>query len=254
MRSISIFLIALGAIFKEAVSDVSTCDARLAGYLASQATATDDVISGLSSTLGSGATASEVFSSLAASHGVANTSEGMEDFMMALDTISEGYFKACYGPDDEKPTVADAPDLLDTFLEVLENRSDPAAIRNLYGRLLCLGNFNNTSASFHKRQAACASESDIKALYNCLDPDSRKCIFHLDSECSSDSPNEPPVDCLGFVVDTTGSMSEEIAEVRNVIARFIQAKENRQTLCYVLATFNDFDYGTGSEVNSTYTK
>ena len=84
--------------------------------------------------LGSGATTSEVFSSLAASHGVANTPEGMEDFVMALDTISEGYFTACYGPDDEKPIVADAPDLLDTFLEVLEDHSDPAAFRNLYGR------------------------------------------------------------------------------------------------------------------------
>ena len=259
MTTISTVIIVLGVLFKEALSYTPTCDAGLVEYLANRDAATDDMISGLSSILGSGATTSEVFSSLAASHGVANTPEGMEDFMMALDTISEGYFKACYGPDDEKPTVADAPDLLDTFLEVLEDRSDPTAIRNLYGRLSCLGNFKytSTSASSCKRRAPCATESDIKALYDCLGPDSRKCIFHLDSECSDavvDYPNEPPVDCLGFVVDTTGSMIEEIVEMRAFIANFIQANENNQTLCYTLVTFNDNDPTQRSEVNSEYKK
>lgn len=254
MRAILVVVIAFGAVFEGAISQPPTCDAGLAGYLANRAAASDDVINELSSTLGAGASAADVYNSLVASNGVANTPKGMEDFMMALDTITEGYFKACYGPDDEKPIVSDSPDLLATFLELLANRSDPEAIRDLYGKLSCLKNF--ASGTVRKRQVdigACAAETDITALYNCLDPGSRKCIFHLDSECSNaavGNRNEPPRDCLGFVVDTTGSMAEEIAEVRNVIASFIQAEENRQTLCYTLVPFND--YSRVPEENSEY--
>ena len=203
------------------------------------------MINELSSTLGVGATYNEVYNSLAASNGANSI---MEDFMMALDTISEGYFKACYIPDDEKATITNAPDLLNTFLELLANNcSDPVAIRNFYGKLVCLKFFESGSPDL----GACAAETNSSGLYNCLDPDSRNCIFHLDSEYSDVvMDSESPADCLGFVVDTTGSMGSEIEEVKNVIKSFIQAEENRHTLCYTLVPFNDYSYRTPYEVNS----
>ena len=230
-------------------SVVSTCDDGLVGYLANRVAASDDVINELSSILGVGATAIQVYNSLAASNGANSTAKGMEDFTMALNAISEGYFKACYVPDDEKVAVTNAgSDLLGTFLEVLANRSDPTAIRNLYGTLMCWKIFESTSGA--PDLGTCAAETNSTGLYNCLDPDSRKCVFQLDSECSGDRISVSPVDCLGFVVDTSGSMGSEIDEVKNVIKSFIQAEENRYTLCYILVPFNDYNYRTPYEVNS----
>ena len=230
-------------------SVASTCDDGLVRYLANRVAASDDVINELSSILGAEATAIQVYNSLAASNGANSTAKGMEDFTMALNVISEGYFKACYVPNDQKVAVANASDLLDIFLEVLDNGSDHTAIRNLYGTLLCLKIFESGAPDLE----TCAAETNSTGLYNCLDPDSRKCIFQLDSECSGeemDSISVSPVDCLGFAVDTSGSMESEIDEVKNVIKSFIQAEENRYTLCYVLVPFNDYNYRTPYEVNS----
>ncbi len=67
----------------------------------------------------------------------------------------------------------------------------------------------------------------------CLDPDDDWELlfgFVYDSEQS-----------LGFVVDTTGSMREEIAAAKDVITNMIASEENIDVLAYILTPYNDWD-------------
>ena len=48
------------------------------------------------------------------------------------------------------------------------------------------------------------------------------------------------IQCLAFVIDTTGSMSSEIADAQKILTDFIQAEENLNDVgCYLLMPFND---------------
>ena len=202
-----------------------------------------------------------LYSTMVHSFNLTGTSDGFDNFSMALDTILESYFKACYGPEDERPTKADAPRLLSQFLFLLENHTNITTIRKLYGQLSCLKDFSN-NRELAKRQTGnrlseCASKPTIRELYDCLEPVDLSCIFHLEADCAY-ARNQfirlsRSSDCVGFVVDTTGSMREEIESVKEVIQTFTASEQNTLTLCYTLVPFNDFgDYSAPLEDSKIY--
>ena len=184
------------------------------------------------------------YCAVAQSLGVSETTEGSQNFTKAFDVIANGYFKACYGSNQE---TYDAYSLLATFLELLYNRTQLSRARTIYGKLTCLNEFNGVRPS----DQGCASTTNATDLYNCLNISSRKCLFNIDSNDCEPDPDEifvgqmcpkliiEPGDCLGFAIDTTGSMSQEINGVQALVNRFIAAGEDRTTLCYVLSTFSD---------------
>ena len=195
-----------------------------------------------------------LFSTLTTSFNLTESDETLEQFSKAIDVITDAYFKSCFGPEEEKPTVQDAPDLLQTFLTLLANRTDFTTIRETYGKLTCLDVFQPDEIIV-KREAEddevdlleCAKARSVQKLYECLDPDDLSCVFDIDIEQDCDDLEmldgeifTYAKNCLAFVVDTTGSMSEEIAATRQVITSFIQSEENILTLCYILVPFNDF--------------
>ena len=193
-----------------------------------------------------------LYSTLTASFNLTESKETLERFSKAIDVITDAYFKSCFGPEEEKPTVQDAPDLLQTFLTLLANRTDFTTIRETYGKLTCLDVFQPDEI-IAKRQAdevdllECATARSVQKLYECLDPDDLSCVFDIDIEQDCDDLEmldgeifTYAKNCLAFVVDTTGSMSAEIAATRQVITSFIQSEENILTLCYILVPFNDF--------------
>ena len=195
-----------------------------------------------------------LYSTLTASFSLTESEETLEQFSKAIDVITDAYFKSCYGPEEEKPTVQDAPDLLQTFLTLLANRTDFTTIREIYGKLTCLQVFQPDEIIV-KREGEddevdlleCAEAKSVIKLYECLDPKDLSCVFDIDIEQDCDDLEMIQGDiskyaknCLAFVVDTTGSMSEEIVAARQVITSFIQSEENILTLCYILVPFNDF--------------
>ena len=222
-------------------------------------------ISSPGANISSNNTLRDLYSTLVHSFNLTGTSDGFDNFSMALDTILESYFRACYGADDERPTKADAPRLLSQFLFLLENHTNITTIRKLYGQLSCLKDFSNnkelTKRQTGNRLSECASKPTIRELYDCLEPDDLSCIFHLERDCARAMASNQgiirtfpdPSDCVGFVVDTTGSMSDEIESVKEVIQNFTASEQDTLTLCYTLVPFNDFgDYSAPLEDSKIY--
>ena len=187
---------------------------------------------------------SDLYSSLSLNLNVSESSEGFENFTKAFDQITDSYFKACFGPDEERPNIHDTPEIKKELLSLLRNHSDIETVRIDWGKLSCLETFENDNQS--KIEFPCESSTDINTFYQCLDPENISCIFHLKSNCDYESSGKKVKrkHCLGFAVDTTGSMSSEINSAKQVVLNFLKSEEDINTLCYVLVPFNDYDYAT----------
>ena len=231
----------------------------VAEYIEKRKNATQEIITGLQTIVLEGDADNNVvnettlYNALVSALNLTGGSEGFHNFSTALSVISDSYFKACFGPEEEKPTKADAPELLSQFLSLLENRTSITTVRELYGQLSCLEDFSQSS----KRDVSCASKKTIKELYDCLSKDDLQCIFNVDnpSNCgTSGNGNNRPNHCLAFVVDTTSSMCEEIYYARQVVSDFIASELNTFTLCYVLVGFNDYDQPHWPSQGSEYKK
>ena len=240
MQKLIRFLI-LSIIIGESVSQ--TCEnEQIAVYTERVRNATRDVINQIQSdvlqvpieSLEADTNITTLYSTIAISHNITESDEGLTNFVEALNVITDAYLSACYGLEEDKPTVEDTPELLNTFLTLLSNRSNFTTIRQLYGKLLCLKNFTSSDNS----QVECANAVNIKELYKCLDPTNIGCIFHLKQDCE-DNHKQTFKNCLGFIVDTSGSMGDEIEEVREIVRHFVAAHEDQLTLCYILVTFSD---------------
>ena len=196
-----------------------------------------------------------LYTALTATLDITPTENGLSDFTDAFDVITDAYFKACYGPKNERPNASKAQSILSEFLFLLENRSDITRMRQLFGELSCLQNFIDASSHISKRTlppddlTVCADAPNVNELYLCLDSNNQlDCIFNLNDPIDCTTTDKQPLDvktmkhCLAFAVDTTGSMTEEISHARNVIQYFIQSEENIATLCYILVPFNDYNH------------
>ena len=203
-----------------------------------------------------------LYSALTATLNITQTETGLNEFTDAFDVITDAYFKACYGPENEMPSASKAQSILSDFLSFLENRSDITRMRQTFGELFCLQNFIHDGSSNDSKKASlsavlkiCANAPNVELLYQCLNIKNLNCIFNLDDpiNCTTTELSmKKKKHCLAFVVDTTGSMSTEISHARDAIQHVIQSEENNITLCYVLIPFNDYSYG--SPANFTKSK
>ena len=198
-----------------------------------------------------------LYSALSKAHNITESSKGLKDFTVALDAITNAYFVACYGFEENQPTAQDGPELVQEFLTLLATSSDIFRMREIFGQLTCLKNFSTNNA-IKKRDATimlltkCGGKTSLKNLYECLNESLQQCIFSLSGSCTEDQANaEKLTSCIGFVVDTTGSMGEEIDDARTVITNLVQSEANNNIRCYVLVGFNDYD-DTDDLYNSKY--
>ena len=192
-----------------------------------------------------------LYSAIANASNVTKSEKGMQNFNTALNEITDSYFIACQGSNQQFDN-----NTLKQFLEHVMNFTDGKSVREDYGKLLCSqqqsGRILDVSKPTNKQRRStsssvldCASSPTIQELQDCLDPfDVWPCIFNIDptrGDCPQSTTQTEARNCLAFVVDTTGSMADEIDAARQIIRQFIQSEENILTFCYVLVAFNDYN-------------
>ena len=83
----------------------------------------------------------------------------------------------------------------------------------------------------------------IVVFYQCIHSNDLQPIFGLGPIVNIDGEDVALKRCIGFVVDTTGSMGSEISYVKELIIDFLES-ESTLPACYALVDFNDYGYST----------
>ena len=197
-----------------------------------------------------GATNEEaLYDSLTATFDLEKSNSSFATFRAALTTITEAYFEACHGPADSQPRLAEASVLIQRLFSDLgifttgRNQSLLAIIRETFGRLMCLKDKATNQGPRSARAAPNCRDSSVLTLEEfemCFSATQLQSVFGLDPLVRIGNMIVQSRRCVGFVVDDTGSMSDEIAAVRTNILRFIDAERDLPA-CYVMVTFNDFE-------------
>ena len=191
------------------------------------------------------------YSTLAKLYERRTSNSGYNKFIEAINQISITQSEACGGSSDLR--VADAHVLMKEFMSEFDHGKsrDLNKLRSIYGRLLCI-NSTTPSPTRSKRQSdiddslckpsavSCGCPSgglfcdNLRPceFFTCLDPDN-----HLKPILGFDRKD---LYCLAFIIDTTGSMWEEIESAKRIVQEFIAAEEDfGSTGCYMLVPFND---------------
>ena len=170
--------------------------------------------------------------------------------LKAVTEIAAAEEEACSGSDIYSLSVSDIPGIVAEFNTAFSvgRDGDITTIRALYGQMLCIKQQEESLSKRRKRQSDyCDSLIDCECpegglngtgiicschFFRCLDPDHHlKLILGF---------SELDLQCLAFVIDTTGSMREEISGARNIIKEFVCAEEYVGFAgCYLLVPFND---------------
>ena len=208
----------------------------------------------LMNTIGSEPTSGEelfasVYSSLAKDFGRVESDTGYTDFVEAVTEITEAHQEACSGPPDEQPTSDNVQGIVQRF--VTTPLSEAQELRRIFGEMLCIKNSDDSSAR-RKRQDLVYVDPCAEAVCPGIDKVSEACEFFacLDNDIGDKHGKrlevvfgflavDGPLPCLGFVVDTTGSMREEVNAVQNLILSFVSSEQN-EPACYVITPFNDW--------------
>ena len=182
------------------------------------------------------------------------TDEGYGNFAEAVSVVAEAKEAACEGGDSI--SAADVPRLAREYGTLKENiKKNIAQLRDVFGKMLCIRDQDHEDRKRKRRDSHCPAREDredcmcpdsgvfgedlicVCEFFACLDPENDfKPIFGLYDVIVDDLDGFP---CLALVVDTTGSMSQEINAVKVVIQTFLRSEED-DPLCYVLQPFNDY--------------
>ena len=166
----------------------------------------------------------------------------LANFRAAVDEINAAYAATCDGL-DAAPRVSVLAELARNFrqLTIRLNRiskENLARIRDIYGQFLCFEEkVQNRALERVKRQAeeecSCPMEiTEICHFFACIDVRVTKYITGFADDVLG-------LPCIGFIVDTTGSMGNEIHDAQRVILQFMKSHKN-STVCYLLVPFNDY--------------
>ena len=207
----------------------------------------------LPGTTSRGASLTTVYNSLTEEFGIKKSESGYRKFVEAINEITEAKLEACSG--DVRPGVDSVPRLVQEFRAAL-NR-DLLKLRTIFGKMLCIkdeikklkskGRERRQEPECGEPRTSCIPENCTCPpgglngscilcpceFFSCLDPgDVLKPILGFDENRQ----------CLAFVLDTTGSMGDEIDDAEEVIRNFARSEEELNvTGCYILMPFNDVD-------------
>lgn len=245
-------------------------------------TIANSILSGFNSTANGTGNSTELYQALASALNVEVSEDNLASFEEALGQITESYFESCYGLLEERPTPSEVGTLIYDLVTKLETLTsdDTAAIseiRRLFGRLACLidtyGNDElrgNATSSNNSTEASSSTPGptptplptsppptaapincsnlggtyiNIDVFYACVHSDDLRPIFGIGPTATIGGETVILKRCIGFVVDTTGSMSSEISYVRQLILDFLTS-ESIVPACYALVDFNDYGYSS----------
>ena len=189
-----------------------------------------------------------VYSSLAEHVGRVESDTGYTNFIEAVTEITEAHQEACNRSPDEQLTREDVPGLAQRFARL--PLSEANELRKIFGEILCIRTSAESSARKKRQDDPCAGVMCPARGFD--DPSLTKCQFFdcLDNDIEDRYGTQleavfnfldvaSPLPCLGFVVDTTDSMSSEIRAVQNLIMAFISSEQD-EPACYVITQFNDW--------------
>ena len=192
-----------------------------------------------------------VYTSLAEDFGRVKSDTGYTNFVEAVTEITGAHQEACSGPPDERPTSDDVPSLVQQFITV--TLSEAQELRRIFGEMLCI-KFSDDPSARRKRQdpldaGPCAGvvcpvggfDYVLEAceFFVCLDNDIENKYGERLEAVFGFLNIDTPLPCLGFVVDTTGSMRSEIRAVQDLILSFVSSEQD-EPACYVITPFNDY--------------
>ena len=215
---------------------------------------------------GSNATGSlkVVYDKLAKNFSRKSSVVGYNSFIGAVSEISVAKAEAAY-KGTSVPTSRDVARLVEDFKTAFGVRNkDISNIRSIVGMLLYIdeGGPPTTRKRRQETEAPCFGLSRDECecpkggiengtffctceFFECLDPgDYLKPIFGFDPKGDQ---------CLAFVIDTTGSMYNEIATASMIIEEFLLREEELTFFgSYILMPFNDIDDSRDSSEESKY--
>ena len=173
---------------------------------------------------------------------------GRDQVSGALDEIFAAYASTC----DESgglPADADISSLAGEFNDLtkeLDGITQEALnkARDIFGKFLCFSE-KETQVMRVRRDIAVPRPVSACASGPCPATVTKACEFFaclkvsVTKHIAGFGNNLQLSPCISFVVDTTGSMGEEIASARRVILEFIKSQAD-STTCYLLVEFNDY--------------
>ena len=184
-------------------------------------------------------TDNEVYERIATFVNATVSPEGFVRFEEAISEIAAATYAACSAPEEPTVHVDDIPELTESFFN-FTTAGNISQAREVYGQLLCLQQLIKTeNGSRKRRQMDSGFKTDLQLINEFFDmlsrhPDIIGSLFGL----SNNDPFSNILPTLAFVVDDTGSMSGEIASVKQLIFSFISV-ERTNAIAYILTTFND---------------
>ena len=189
-----------------------------------------------------------IYTALTKEFEIEATEEGYGEFVEAVNQVTEAKKAACEGGIINATDVPRLAREYSTFKDnVIENI---VQLRDVFGKMLCIKEKESHEMRRKKRDSHCPDRSEcvcpkatdgtilwdeivcVCEFFVCMDPEQDlKPLLGM-----YDIAEGPP--CLALVVDTTGSMSDEIEAAKEVINNFLRSEEE-EPVCYALLPFND---------------
>ncbi len=183
----------------------------------------------------------ELYNSVAEELDERTSESGYSQFVEALTEIVVAYTEACSG--ENIPGLEDVSELVSRYIQLTSsNETNAEKRREVFGKMLCIQNQESTGA--RRRRDVCDCTCPCPSVevcesiqcscqfFRCLDPeDDYKPLFGFERKRKQS---------LGMVVDTTGSMVDEIEAAKEVMTNLIAREEDVDIYYYVLTPFNDY--------------
>ncbi len=189
-----------------------------------------------------------VYTFLSQKFNVTPSDSKFNSFVEAITEINIAEDEACSG--SYSLSTDDIPEIIMKFNRAFSagRSGDVTEVRALYGQMLCVKRQEHapgtkrTKRSFHD----CPEDSDCTCPEGGLERGEITCACHF-FRCLDPRQHLQPIlgftalklQCLAFVIDTTGSMAHEITVAKKIVNDFVRAEENLLDGCYLLVPFND---------------
>ncbi len=182
-----------------------------------------------------------LYSSLVEEFDERPSESGYSKFVEAITEITQAHSEACSAPPDSRVQSTDIPRLVQEYVTLKNSSANLEDLRRVFGKMLCI---HSEVSGRKRRDTLCPDPCTcpvgglavgdfwcVCQFFRCLDPDDDwEPLFGFDYYLGQS---------LGFVVDTTGSMAQEISAAKKVITDMITREENVDVLAYVLTPYKD---------------
>ena len=177
-------------------------------------------------------TVQEIYELIAMNVNAPISTEGLVEFRSAINEIAVAIHRACSMPEDSRVQAEDVRELISRFVN-FTTAGNISKAREVYGMQLCLRDLLSTAINITRTPEEVQARNELDDFFDSLDGEETATLFGIEVNYAQ---RNPPT--LAFVVDDTGSMSEEISSVQRLIRSFIRTERTR-ALAYILTTFND---------------